>query len=215
MKKCSKCGETKSEDRFNKRVKSHDGLAPCCKLCEAARGLAYRAANKEIIAARNASYYEANKDKVKAGVAHYHIANRDKRKEYNADYHSKNRDKNNARSAAYHVKNRERRKAYAAAYLAANPEAFRAQSHARRARKREAIGTLSKNLTKKLFNLQRGKCACCGLPLGDDYHLDHIMPLVLGGTNTDDNIQLLRARCNLQKRAKHPVEFMQQRGFLL
>lgn len=35
------------------------------------------------------------------------------------------------------------------------------------------------------------------------------------GTNTDDNIQLLRKLCNLQKSAKHPVDFMQQRGFLL
>ena len=46
-------------------------------------------------------------------------------------------------------------------------------------------------------------------------HLDHIMPLALGGSNTDDNIQLLRARCNLQKRAKHPVDFMRERGYLI
>jgi 5-methylcytosine-specific restriction endonuclease McrA len=53
------------------------------------------------------------------------------------------------------------------------------------------------------------------LPLGDNYHIDHIMPLALGGSNTDDNIQLLRQRCNNQKCAKHPVDFMQSRGFLL
>lgn len=74
---------------------------------------------------------------------------------------------------------------------------------------------MSSGLAIRLYKLQRGKCACCGLPLGDDYHLDHIMPLALGGTNTDDNIQLLRAKCNMQKSAKHPVDFMQQRGFLL
>jgi 5-methylcytosine-specific restriction endonuclease McrA len=45
--------------------------------------------------------------------------------------------------------------------------------------------------------------------------MDHIIPLALGGTNTDDNIQLLRAKCNKQKGAKHPIDFMQQRGFLL
>lgn len=55
----------------------------------------------------------------------------------------------------------------------------------------------------------------CGKPLGDAYHLDHVMPLALGGSNTDDNMQLLRDRCNLQKHAKHPVDFMQERGFLL
>jgi len=28
-------------------------------------------------------------------------------------------------------------------------------------------------------------------------------------------MQLLNAICNLQKHAKHPVDFMQERGFLL
>jgi 5-methylcytosine-specific restriction endonuclease McrA len=51
--------------------------------------------------------------------------------------------------------------------------------------------------------------------LGDNYHLDHIVPLAIGGTNTDDNIQLLRQKCNQQKSAKHPIDFMQSRGFLL
>jgi 5-methylcytosine-specific restriction endonuclease McrA len=45
--------------------------------------------------------------------------------------------------------------------------------------------------------------------------MDHIIPLALGGANTDDNIQLLRATCNLQKHTKHPIDFMQQRGYLL
>lgn len=36
-----------------------------------------------------------------------------------------------------------------------------------------------------------------------------------GGTNTDDNIQLLNAKCNVSKGAKHPIEFMQKQGFLL
>jgi 5-methylcytosine-specific restriction endonuclease McrA len=52
-------------------------------------------------------------------------------------------------------------------------------------------------------------------PLGDNYHLDHITPITLGGSNTDDNMQLLRQRCNNQKYNKHPIDFMQSRGFLL
>lgn len=41
------------------------------------------------------------------------------------------------------------------------------------------------------------------------------MPLALGGANEDWNIQLLRQRCNNQKKAKHPVDFMQSKGYLL
>lgn len=97
-----------------------------------------------------------------------------------------------------------------------NPEKRRIVAHNRRARVRDAEGMLSHGLAERLIKLQRGKCACgCKQPLGDDYHLDHIMPLALEGTNTDDNIQLLRQRCNNQKHAKHPIDFMQQRGYLL
>ena len=75
---------------------------------------------------------------------------------------------------------------------------------------------MSVGLAERLIGYQRGKCACgCKQQLGNDYHMDHIMPLALGGTNTDDNIQLLRPTCNLSKHDKHPVDFMKQRGYLL
>lgn len=134
-------------------------------------------------------------------------------------YRAANRDKVRAYHAAYRAAHREELRAANAAYRKANPvppEKNRIDAHNHRARKLEAGGKLSRGLAERLFKLQRGKCACgCGQKLGDDYHRDHIMPLALGGTNTDDNIQLLRATCNLQKSVKHPIDFMQQRGFLL
>ena len=119
------------------------------------------------------------------------------------------------KNRAYKAANKEKHLADATAWRLANPEKRRIHHQNRRARIRAAGGELSVGLAKRLHNLQRGKCACCGLQLGDDYQLDHIMPLALGGTNTDDNIQLLRRQCNSFKRAKHPIEFMQYRGFLL
>lgn len=85
----------------------------------------------------------------------------------------------------------------------------------KRAKIRENGGRLSPGLAKTLFSLQKGKCACCGLPLGNDFHLDHIIPSALGGANEDWNIQLLRRKCNMSKGAKHPLVFMQGKGFLL
>lgn len=118
--------------------------------------------------------------------------------------------------AKWQKANPQKANAKSAKWREANPEARRIYEHNRRARKLESGGKLSKGLAAKLFTLQRGKCACgCKQPLGSDYHLDHIMPLALGGTNTDDNMQLLTSRCNMQKQALHPVDFMQQRGFLL
>jgi 5-methylcytosine-specific restriction endonuclease McrA len=104
---------------------------------------------------------------------------------------------------------------YLAQYRIKNPESNRIHTQNRRAKRKAVGGVLSNGLAEKLFKLQCGKCACCGKPLGNNYHLDHRMPLALGGANEDWNIQLLRQQCNNQKKSKHPIEFMQSRGYLL
>ncbi|HEX7315869.1 MAG TPA: HNH endonuclease [Pyrinomonadaceae bacterium] len=45
-----------------------------------------------------------------------------------------------------------------------------------------------------------GKCVRCGS--GEKLHFDHIIPIVKGGGNSEDNIQILCERCNLQKSDK-------------
>lgn len=169
-------------------------------------------------------------EKTKAYAKKNHAKHASKRAAYAREYRRLNREKiaaaakrnrldNPERVAAINrksrAKNAERAKATSAVWRRKNPEIMRIQSHTKRARKRKSGGCISVGLSGKLFKLQRGMCPCCSFPLGDDYHLDHKMPLALGGTNTDDNMQLLRAKCNLQKNAKHPVDFMQSRGFLL
>jgi len=176
-----------------------------------ATSAAYYVKNTNKIKAYLASWYAENTEYQKAKVRAYRASNLDKIKAYQAANASKIR----ARCAAYRAENPEKRRATWIAWARVNPEALRVNGQNRRSRKRNAGGRLSHNLAEKLFSLQKGKCPCCKQPLGDDYHLDHIHPLALGGSNTDDNIQLLRAICNLQKHAKHPIDFMQARGFLL
>lgn len=186
MKTCTKCGTSKPITEFGKRANARDGLSSWCKGCKNAQ------------------------------VATWAKANADRRKDTNAAHYATNRDRYSAIRAGYYQANKERMASSGAAWHAANPESLRIRSQNRRARKREVGGKLSSGLAERLFKLQRGKCACgCKQPLGDDFHLDHIMPLALGGTNTDDNIQLLRATCNMKKNAKHPVDFMRERGLLL
>lgn len=149
----------------------------------------------------------------KADAAKWSGENPEKVKESSDKYRAANTEKLNARTAKWQAENPDKRRGKVSNWRAANPDATRVHDQNRRTRN---IGKLSKMLVGSLFRLQQGKCACgCKRALGDDYHLDHIMPLALGGTNTDSNIQLLRAQCNLQKHAKHPVDFMQSRGFLL
>lgn len=144
--------------------------------------------------------------------------NKEWRKAYRAEYYAKDKKSAITATRKWCIENREHCNIYSRAYLAKrraqNPEIYRIYTLNRKYR--IAGGKLSPDIAAKLFKRQRGKCACgCSQPLGNNFHRDHIMPLALGGTNTDDNIQLLRQRCNNQKHAKHPVDFMQSRGFLL
>lgn len=200
LKACTKCGATKPASDFYKDARKLDGLQAHCKECHKAT---------------NSKWYSANQDKCKQASAKWRAENPEKHKASKSKWEAENTERIRVHKAEYHAANKEKFKASNKAWHAAHPEARRIRQNNRRARKIEAGGSLSKGLADKLFAKQRGKCACCGKPLGDNYHLDHIMPLALGGTNTDDNIQLLRSRCNIQKKDKHPVDFMRSRGFLL
>ena len=83
---------------------------------------------------------------------------------------------------------------------------------------RSRTNALGRGVTRhclQLLVLQRGRCAVCRVQLGDDKHLDHIIPLAAGGGHEVGNFQWLCPPCNLSKHAKHPVDFMQSRGYLL
>lgn len=134
---------------------------------------------------------------------------------FSSKWNKENRDKVLNYKAAYRESHRDELRAKKSIWREENKHLCRRHKSTRRARIAGVGGFLSGGIVIRLFKLQRGKCACCGLPLGKGFHLDHIMPLALGGSNTDDNMQLLRANCNLQKSAKHPIDFMQSKGFLL
>jgi 5-methylcytosine-specific restriction endonuclease McrA len=172
--------------------------------------------------------YERNKGKIKVKKRVYCAANAEKEKLRAAGYHQRNKEKISKRQKAWREANKELAKSGPARWREANPEraktlvnAWHAANKDRRRihklnrRGKLSSGKLSKDIVKKLLVIQRGLCACCNLPLEENYHLDHIMPLALCGQNVDSNMQLLKQRCNHQKGAKHPIDFMQQRGFLI
>lgn len=215
---CQKCGGT---------VRQASGK---CKACADAYAVAYRLANKERLAAEHAIRREGNRENAAECSRAWREANKDKAKEFFKARYKANADALRQAAKERYQANPQRARELKAQQRAANPgaqiaayaryrvkhaDALRVRYHEKRARRRSAPGSISKDLAKRLFTLQKGKCPCCKQPLGERYHMDHIIPLAAGGTNTDDNIQLMRSRCNQQKSAKHPIEFMQSRGFLL
>lgn len=186
-----------------------------CKECTKRLSRAWGASHTEQVKKTKTIYRAINQDMLRAKDAAYRASNTEKFKKRDANYYTKNAQRILASKAEYYEKNREAEVAKKQTYYQANPEKFVIWVGNRRAKKLAVGGRLSQGLAVRLFKLQKGKCPCCKQALGDKYHLDHIIPIALGGTNTDDNIQLLRSTCNHQKWAKHPIDFMQSRGFLL
>ena len=215
MKTCSKCGETKPRTEFHKASGKKDGLRSRCKQCVNTDAAAYRLENPDALKKTHAAYRSAHPDKCKARCAAWYVKNRDKKLARDAARHRENPSKKLESSAAWRAANKEKHRASMAEWHKENPEYHRIAEQNRRSRKRANGGQLSPGLAGKLFTLQRGKCACCHVSIEDGNHLDHRIPVALGGPNEDWNMQLLCAPCNLSKGAKHPVDFMQQRGFLL
>jgi 5-methylcytosine-specific restriction endonuclease McrA len=234
MKFCQRCGcDTERNSRG------------ACKPCSNARVKAWKQANPDRVKELHADYRAKNAEKIKASweawntahpgrakeqAAARYAADREGHKAKSAAWEAANREKVNAAHAAWNAANPDKRRAITAAYYAthvdectarnkawaeANQEARRAYWQNRQAKKREAGGKLSPDIADKLLKLQRGRCACCGQPLRGKYHLDHIVSIAKGGANVDANIQLLLPKCNREKHAKHPVDFMQSRGSLL
>jgi 5-methylcytosine-specific restriction endonuclease McrA len=97
-----------------------------------------------------------------------------------------------------------------------NPEKQKIYDHNRRALKSKAVGTYTQKDICFLANSQKHLCVYCRSFIDKkSWHVDHIVPLSLGGSNEKTNLQLLCATCNLRKYKKHPVDFAQQMGFLL
>lgn len=190
-----------------------------CKPCVINRRAEYRLENPEI-----------EKEKCRKRKAAWRAENPEKEKQIRADTYARNAENIKAKKRAkyasdpekykliwknYYSSYSDRHKKAVSKWREKNKDSCRMHDHNRRANKRKNGGVLSKGIIEKLMKLQKGKCACCGKLLGNDYHLDHIFPIKLGGKNIDSNVQLLLSKCNLEKNAKHPVIFMQQRGFLL
>lgn len=202
MKVCKNCGST---DFYEK-----DGK---CKACVIARVKAYALKNPEKVKKAHAEKYKRKAADIAKKAAEDRKNNPEKYKKKNALCYLKNLEANRQKRRTYYSLHKEEARKRMQAWHEANPKANSAYGQNRRAR--ISGKRISPTIGAKLLSLQKGKCACCRTNLGKSFHLDHVIPLALGGENIDSNIQLLCKTCNLKKHAKHPVDFMQSRGYLL
>lgn len=146
---------------------------------------------------------------------------------YNKLYYQNNRENEITRSKKYQKEHPEKAKAQRqkhnkrikAAILEwrkNNPHKCREHERNRRARILNAPGDHTHDQVSELLIAQDYKCVNCKCCLKTNKkHLDHIIPLSLGGGNDIKNLQWLCAKCNMSKHTKDPIEWAQQNGRLL
>lgn len=170
---------------LNGHVSERDTLSKNCVICRRDR---LRAA------------YHAKKDIILPQQKIYKLQNAEKRTESHSRW---------CRT------NKEALVLYRAKYYQANKEKSSVSSRNRRCRIRSSEGTHTKEDIDRLFVLQKSKCANCKTNVSKKKHVDHIVPIVGGGSNDRSNLQILCPTCNLKKNAKDPIVWAQQNGRLL
>jgi 5-methylcytosine-specific restriction endonuclease McrA len=166
------------------------------------------------------NWRDRNKDKIREYHSKYLAKKgaKERRRETQRIRQANNREAINAYARQYRIKNPEKVREKQRLWCAANRDKRKALWQNRRVRTSNATGSFSARDIRDLMKEQRGKCAyfkICGTSIKNEYHIDHIVALINGGTNFRSNLQLLCPRCNLMKGSKDPIEFSQMHGLLI
>lgn len=195
-KKCSKCGGVfpATREYFHPKADCKYGVVSTCKVCKNAYYKQWRNANLE----QRRAYYRAN-----------NIKNATTRRKSRREWYWRNRQHQLDAAKRYREK-----------HLDKVRNSYRRWSQTERGKKcvlvnrnkRRALLRGSKehhtadDIERKLRN-QKGRCWWCGKAVGDNYHVDHIIPLSKGGDNSARNICIACPQCNNSKYNKLPSEW--------
>lgn len=163
--------------------------------------------NREKNNARTARWLTANREHTQQYAKQYALKRADHLKEYRASYYQEHRDRIVKRVMAYYWDDPERARQQRRKYYRSHPEVGRINSKLAKHRRRTAEGWYTADDIRRMIRQQKGKCWWCGKKYGDNYHLDHVIPIARGGTNDPSNLCLACAACNLSKHAKLPHEW--------
>ena len=182
---CNGCNFSKPLTDYHRHPFCKEGRKGTCKACVSEWSKYHWNKNAETIKAKQKAYRQSphGRAKQRAGKIRYLAKPEKREKHYEAQY----------------ARNKVRRR---------TDPAFRQKKmdlarhhYLKRYGPRVALASL--------FDSQLGCCAnsYCGRSLKDGCHVDHIMPLALGGNNDLRNLQFLCPNCNIRKSKLHPDEW--------
>ena len=194
MRTCTTCKESKCLDQFAIRKDRPIGRASRCKKCSVSYALATRNTEES---SKNRKEHRKNRPDLMCAASKRYRDNHPEYAKRQAD-----------RIRQWVLKNPELAHTARARYSKEHPEKFRFYQQSRRARLRNDGGVLSSGLVILLLEEQGNKCPyCCKDVASTGFHIDHVIPVSLGGHHEDSNMQILCPTCNRMKSNKHPNVF--------
>jgi hypothetical protein len=190
---CKICRSETNERKPN--AKNRSGWHSYCKPCANQKSREWNKSNAERVRETNAEWRKQNPERIK-------------------QTRSKHVEKERESARKWRKDNIERARENDAAWRKNNPEKARLKDQQRRANKVNAThgDPITKDNIDAIYQYQNGKCFYCLCEIDLSYHMDHFMPIALGGAHSSSNIVLACAKCNLTKGAKDPVNFMESKG---
>lgn len=214
-KQCSQCGQIKSLGEFYRRALSADGRAASCSACQKR----YREQNREKVRESSRRYRERkrggpprprpSRGGVQESRRRYREQNPDKVRESRRRWREQNRDKLREADRRYREENLDKVREAEKRWRDANPDIRRMATQRRKARKRSA--TTFSIASKDLRRLRDARCIACGESAGT---IDHLIPLVRGGTHGVGNLAAMCRSCNSRKNARTLTEWRKANDWL-
>lgn len=207
MKRCIKCGNLLPLDCFHRDAHRKDGHMSSCKECEKLRWSQCSQERKEQRRKRMAEHYQTHKEQITKRQNQY----REAHKEEDVQYRQKNKAKIAEYKAQYAKEHATQIAEYKAQYRQTETGRLlrRSANHRRRAREKASSNSFTAQQFQEQIKRQKNKCYYCGKrpKKGKQWHVEHVIPLSRGGSNTIDNIVASCPTCNLSKGNKLPHEW--------
>jgi 5-methylcytosine-specific restriction endonuclease McrA len=229
---CTKCGRTKPTSEFSPDRRTPKGFQSQCKACNTAHTKAYYRANTTKVLARQKERNQQRRinndvdflERQKTAQRKYYANHKQAKNARSKVWQSNNPDRMKAAYKRYRERHPEQVKAYNKAYGAthkalkssltmawakANPDRTRANGARRRARKADApINDFTAKQWQEMKAHYGHKCVYCGRKM-QRLTMDHITPLIHGGSHTLSNIVPACHSCNSRKGKGQPPKPVQ------
>lgn len=196
FKTCAQCKQTKFITDFSKASHKPDGRNIYCKSCTRGKSKHWREQNTEHRLDYGRNYYRENQDYFRE----YYESNKEHIKELSQKWYAANKDRKSESRQQWLSQNIDSYREYQKQWRKDNPDKVRTYEHRHDKRQKDNGGCFTSDEWLALCERYDNRCVCCKQhkPLT----VDHVIPVVKGGTSDISNIQPLCKSCNSKKRDK-------------